>query len=105
MELRDHLSHLGVPALALSCFNHLSCPVFEVLRELEDEVVELRDTLSVGLVSIFFIRGRILQLSLELMRFDKTFLHLLLEVLKSGTLPHIDLLVSGLHLAWTKLFD
>ena len=65
----------------------------------------MRDTLTVGLVSIFFIRGRVLQLSLELMRFDKTFLHLLLEVLKSGTLPHIYLLVSGLHLAWTKLFD
>ena len=81
LKLRDHLSHLGIPALALSRFDHLSCLVFEVLRELEDEVVELRDSLSVGIVSILFIRGRVLQLSLELMRFNKTFLHLLLEVL------------------------
>ena len=56
-------------------------------------------------MSIFFISGRILQLSLELMRFDEAFLHLLLEVLKSGALPRIDLLVSDFHLAWTKLFD
>ena len=40
-----------------------------------------------------------------MMRLNQALLHLLLEVLEAVCLALINALVSGLHLAWSELFD